>query len=801
MRALRRTTGFTFIAIAILAVGIAANTIVFSVINGVMLRPLPYQDPDRLTMLNWYSSGKLISQDVSASTFFLLQKRAHFFDRLAALTVVDVGLNLSGAAKSQYVKGFRVSIDYFRVLDFAPALGRTFSPEEEQRGGPPVIVVSHDLWVRHLDKDPSAIGRIIRVDGELFTVIGIMPANFRSYPEADLWLPLQLSPATADPGNQYRVIGRLKNGVKLEDAQRELDLSQEYQDTFPVPSKAGQIRLVLNGLQSSMIFSVRRGLTLLFGAVLFVLLITCVNLGVLLTVRAAGRVREVAIRLALGSSRGRLIRMFLIESLIIGVLGGLLGIIVAKESIAYVLLLAPANSAFAHPVGIDGKVVLFTTLASLLAAFAFGLAPALKMSRANLNELLRQTTGNATSGSQQARLGSVLICAQGALTIILLTGAGLLLRSLADLHAVPPGFDSRHLWVAQISLASHRYQNASSSARLLGRLCEKIKGQPGVEAAASVTGLPLEQGLDLALQDADRPEKTVFSQYRIVGPEYFHAMGIPLIAGRSFSFGDSNRAAPVAIVNETLARQWWPKDSALGHYAGVSSTMGKLFSDSARQIVGVAADVHEFGLAPPPPPTIFVPLDQVPDATAAIANRSFLASIVVRTANGISPSEYIRGLLDSADPDLSVASVRPISEVLSASLSLRRFYTTLIIAFGVFALLLTAIGLYGLLSYQIVQRTREIGVRMALGAPRSHVVMMIVKQGVGFVILGALLGMLATPLETRILAGMLYNVRSAASIALVIAAVAVLATVAALTSLLSAIRAASIEPAMTLTGE
>ncbi|HLJ27753.1 MAG TPA: ABC transporter permease [Candidatus Angelobacter sp.] len=800
VRALRRTTGFTFVAVAILAVGIASNTVVFSVINAALLRPLPYPNPAQLTVVNWYSSGKLISPDISASAFFLLQDRARSFESLAAMSNVDAGVNLSGFGKPQYVRGFHVSGAFFATLDVALAMGRSFSLEEEQPGGSHAVVLSHGLWVQHFNQDSSVIGRQIRVDGELYTVVGIMPARFRSYPEADLWLPLQLSPATADPGNEYRVIGRLKKGVTLEDAQHELDFSQEYRLTFPLRSKADQVRLVLSGLQSSMVSDVRGGLALLFGAVLFVLLITCTNLAVLLTVRAAGRMREVAIRLALGASRACLARMFLLESLIIAGLGGIAGIILAKEAIPFVLLLAPADASFTHGVSIDGKVVLFTALASMLTALAFGAAPALKMAHVNLNELLRQTTSNATSGSHHARLSRILISAQAALTIVLLTAAGMLLSSFVGLHSVPPGFDPRHLWAAQLSLASRHYQTTSSSAQLLDQLCEKIRSQPGIEAAATITGLPLERGLNLVLHPTRAPGKTVYAEYRIVSPDYFRTMRIPITGGRSFSSGDFSHDTPVAMVNQTLARQWWPGDSPLGRYVAVNSTMDGLFSDAPRQIVGVVADVHESALSIPPAPTIFVPLDQTPDSITAFTNRTFLISILVRTANGVSPAESVRDLLNSADPDLPVTSVRPLSEILSASLSRQRFYTSLIAGFGIFALLLTAIGLYGLLSYQIVLRTREIGVRMAVGAPRFEVVFMIVKQGVGLVLLGALLGMLAVPLETKVLSTMLYNVRGATYVVLV-GAVVVLGAVSALSSLLSAVRAASIEPAVTLTAE
>jgi putative ABC transport system permease protein len=799
VRGLRRTPGFTAVAIIVLAVGIAANTVVFSIINAAMLQPLPYPNPERLILLDWYASGNLVSRDISATAFFTLQNQGRSFERVAALSYLEGGVNLSTVGIPQHVRAMRVSMDFFRTLGVQAAIGRTFNAKEDHPGGPAAVVLSYRLWDRQFGHDPLTLGREVRMDGKLVTVVGIMPQGFRFYPETDLWLPLQLSASSADPGNEYRVIARLRHGVRLDDAQQELDHSEQYRLAYPLPSKSDEVRLVAEPLQASMVADIRESLTSLFGAVLFVLLVACTNLAVLLTVRAAARFKEVAIRLALGASRGRLVRMFLLESVLIALAGGISGAILAKETIPLILLLLPSNLPFASSINIDGPVLIFTALTSLLTAFIFGLVPALKMAHTNPNELLRQTTGQVTRGIQHVRLGWILISAQAAVTVVLLSGAGLLLHSFIRLHSVPPGFDSRHLWAAQVWLASERYKTTSATAQFATQLCEKIKNEPGVEAAATVTGLPLERGLNLVLHPGNTPSRTAYAEYRIVSSDYFRTMKIRMISGKEFSSG-SVAATPVAIVNQTLAKLWWPDDSALDQYVAVNSTMGGMFSDAPRRIIGTAADVRESGLATPPPPTLYVPVEQIPDSMTAFVNRTFLTSILVRTANGASPAPYVRDALDSADPDLPLASVRSVSEIISASLARPRFYTILIGGFGVLALLLTAIGLYGLLSYQIVLRTREIGVRMAVGAPRSEVVVMILKQGVTFVLLGALLGMAVAPLESRFLATMLYNVRNTTSIVLV-SAVLVLGFVAALTSLLSAARAAGIEPAVTLSAE
>lgn len=800
LRSLRRTKGFAGVALIVLSTGIAANIIVFSILNAALLHALPYPDPERLMTLNWYVSSNLASRDISAPAFFALKNEAHSFASLAAISNLDTGVNLSAGDKPQHIRAFRVSIDFFRTLGISPALGRGFNADEEQPGGARAVVLSDALWQSRFAGDPAILGRVIRINGEVYTIIGIMPSHFRFYPEADLWLPLQISPATADPGNEYRVIARLRDGIAQQGGQQELDGSPAYRMMYPLEDRSGTVRLVLEGLQPSMTADIRQGLTLLFGAVLFVLLIMCTNLAVLLTVRAAGRTRQVAIRLAMGASRAGLLRMFLMEGMIISFVGGITGIILAKEVIPFVLLLAPANLPLANAVKIDGNVILFAAVMSIFIGVIFGIFPALKMSRSNLNELLRQNTGNASSNLQHARLGKVLVSVQAALTMVLLTGAGLFLRSFTELHGVPLGFDTQHLWVAQLSLASDRYRTTAATAQFLDRVCEQMGDQPGVEAAAAITGLPLEKGLNLILHPGEAPEKKVYAEYRMVSPEYMRTMSIQVIEGRSFSSSDSARAAPVAMINQTLARNWWGGNSPLERYVAVNSTMKGMFADPARRVVGVVADVHESGLSAAPPPTIFVPVDQVPDSIATFANRTFLTSIVVRTSNGASPLDSIYKVLGSTDPELPVASVRPLSDVVSGSLARYRFYTSLITGFGFFALVLTAVGLYGLLSYQIVLRMREIGIRMALGAGRPEVIYMIVKQGVKLVLLGASIGLLAAPVETKALASMLYNVHHATSFVF-ISAIIVLTGVAALTGLLSAAHAASIEPAVTLTTE
>src|ERR1041384_4137277 len=800
LRSLRRTQTFTCIVIVTLAFGIAANTVVFTLINAAVLRPLPYPHPDQLTILSWYGSKGVLSADISASAFLKLREQARSLQSVAAVHNVDMGVNLVAPGKSQYANALHVSDDFFRTLGVLPAFGRTFTPEEEHPGGPHSAILSYALWARDFDEDLSAIGRDVRINGENYTVVGIMPAEFRSFPGADLWLPLQLDVTAAAPGNDYRVIARLRDGVTLQDAQHELSSSNQYKNTHPLLTQVGEARLVISGLQPFIAAGIQRSLTLLFGAVIFVLLITCTSLAVLLTVRASARNQEVGIRLALGSSRGRLIRIFLLESLIIAGLGGILGLVMAKESIPLVLWLAPINFPSVTNIQIDLRVLLFTLIVSVFTAFLFGLIPALNMSRGNLTELLSQSSKTATTNVRHTRMARVLVLTQSALTFILLAGAGLLLRSFLNLQTVPLGFNFDQLWVAQFSLASHRYDTTAASSRLLQRLGAEIQNFAGVDSTASTTGLPLEKGMNLVIFPTENPENNIYTEYRIVSSDYFRVMRIPVMAGRSFSALDQAQGHPNAIINESLAKRLWPEQSALGRFIAIGSTLGGVFSDSPRQIVGVVADTRDAGLSQAPSPTLFVPLDQASDRITEFANHTLLTSIIIRTSNPAALSKQLRSTMDLADSDLSLASLRPFDQVISTSLAEPRFYTVLISAFGLFTVLLTGIALYGLLSYRLVLRTREIGIRIALGARRPAVVGLVLKEGFVLVAVGVIFGLVAAAFETKVFGTMLYNVGNSTFGVLLMAA-AVLGAVAILASLLTATRVVSIEPIVALRTE
>jgi len=800
VRSLRNSLGFTAVAVTTLTLVIACNAIVFSVVSAVLLRPLPYPNANRLVVVHRHESNGQSIGDISASAFFLVKERVKSFESVTAVYASEVGVNLAGAGAPRYVRALRVSKDFFRVSGIMPATGRDFRREDDEPNGLHSAILSYGLWQQNFNKDPEAVGSALRINSQNYTIIGVMPRNFRSYPEADVWLPLQLSPATADPGSDYRVIARLSDAFSLQQAQQELE---KVSAEFPLKylHSPGRVTFVLQGLQAFETRDVRGRLALLFGTVVFVLLIACANLALLLLVRASARNHEIAIRVALGSSWARLIQIFLTESAVLAALGGLLGIGLAKELLPLVLQLAPVSLPMSAVIDIDCRVILFTFATSALTCFLFGLAPALPVSRVGLNEMLRQTARGASASAGQRSIARVLVSAQTALTLVLVVGATVLVRNFVNVASVRPGFEPQRVWVAQVSLAAQRYQTTAPAAALLDQVLGHLEALPGIESVASVNGLPLERGLNLPVYPTDAVDKIEHAgEYRIIGAGYFQTMQIPLLQGRSFSGSDGVETEPVAIVNETLAHRWWPHTSALGHFVAIGKELGQQFADTPRLVIAVATDIHQSGLDQPPPPTVFVPMAQAPDGITAFVNKLFLTSILVRASNHANVSDQIRGVVSSADPDLSLASLRPLTEVVDGTLARDRFYASLTAGFSALALLITAIGLYGLLSYEISLRTREIAVRMSLGARHSQVASLVVREALRLVVIGVVIGGIGALFIRPILSNMVYNVTDV-TLGTVINAIVLLGIVALLASVLTAVRAASIEPMVVLRNE
>lgn len=792
IRSLRRAPGFAWIAVSTLALGIAANVIVFSIVDAVILRPLPFKNTGQIVVARWQNVQIQPQSEVSAVVFFLLKDHSRSLQNVSAVYPREIGVNLGGIQSPRYVVALRVSEGFFRTLESEPALGRVFTHEEDQPGAQGTVILSYRLWETVLGRDPQALGRVLKINGVPSTIIGIMPQNFRSYPDADIWIPLQLNSANADPGSNYLVLASLKPGVLISMAEQELDsLVKAYSVSYLSGGSSDNIRLHLERLEHLRTDKFRRNLGILFGAVVLVLLAACTNLMVLVLVRGFGRAQELAIRAALGSGRSRLLQLFLIESLLLALLGAVIGITVAVELLPLVKSFVPADLLQAGTIQVNRQSLLFGLAVSFLMAVVVGLIPALKVAGTRIQEMLRQAPRGATPSLRQTRLAQTLVGVETALAVILLGTALLLLRSFLDLEAVNPGFDPNHVWVAQLSLAADQYRTSKSSSRLVDRITEKLQPVLGVEAVGAIDGLPLERGLNLPVHPSEDPGKIVHAvEYRIVNGDYFKALRIPMIAGRSFLRSD-DAGHPVAIINQTLARKWWPGESAIGHFVRGGEEVG--LPDQPRQIVGVTADAHDTGLGQTPPSVLFVPDQQVPDSITAFVNKLFLVSVLVRTSSEQNISNNIRDAVLSADAALSIASLRPMAGVVSESLSRPIFYARLISGFALFSLLLMALGIYGLLSYQVTLRTPEIGLRVAVGATPLQIVILILKRGSKPSLIGMVLGLIGSAFLARILGAMLYNPQYV-FLHLLIGDTIFVGGVALLAILLTAARASSIEP-------
>jgi predicted permease len=759
------------------------------------LQSLPYPDPQRLTIIRWTDQPVL-----SIPAFLMMKNRAHSFSLLAAWYPFDVGANISATGSPQYVRALSVSKDFFQALGVPLEIGNPFDADQTQPNAPQTAVLSHRLWTQMLNGDRSAVGRTLWVNGKSCRIIGVMPQRFRSYPDADIWLPLQFTLGSADPGSNYRVIGRLADGVSRQQAQYELDsLAREYHSIYP--SSPRKEALIAEPLQAFLVEKEREGLGILFFAVAFLFLIACANVAILILVRGADSTRQIAIRAALGPSRSRLVLSILNESLLLSFTGALLGLILAKESLPVVLRLWPADLPFAARLAIDWRVLLFTLGVAGLSPLLFGLAPALKLSGIKIAQVLARTSRTASSSSETVGVVRVLVFVQMALTVMLLAGTMLLVRSLVNLYSEPLGFDSNHLVVGQISLATDNYQTTRSTQVMLDYVLKQLEASPGVYGAAATNSLPLDKGLNLVLHPVELPSVLDHDdEYRPVTNDFFTTLRIPLRSGRFFTPTDFTGSTPVAIINETMARRWWPSAPATGHYIQVDKQLGPQFVDAPRQIVGVVGDIHEKGLDIPPPTTVYVPINQTPDKITAFSNKTFLTSIVVRTSDGMDLSHEIHSAIQSVDPGLPLASFRKYDAVIDRSLANRRFIALLTSAFSGFAVLLAVIGIYGLLNYQVRLRTQEIAIRIAVGASRADTLRMVIQQGMKPIMFAVLVGLAGSFIIKKLLGSLLYNVRGS-SVVLILATGVLLGLVATLIGLLTAIRAASVDPAAVLRNE
>ncbi len=790
LRQLRRKPGFTAVAVVTLALGIGANTAIFSVVNGVLLEPLPYYEPQQIVQISMLYRGQPRNMDFSARQFDFWKSHAVPFQDLAATT--EVGFNLGGASRPERVRALRVTSDYFRLLGVAPAMGREFLREEDRIGGRDVAILSHALWEREFGANPKVIGRSITLDGAPFTVIGVMPAGFESPTPVDLWTTIGQVAKTIGGGSNYTALARLKPHVTLEKANSYLtSLNRSYLDEFyphhePFGKIGKIIRFTAFPYNSMITVKERVPLLVLFGAIGFVLLIACVNVANLQMARAATRNREFAIRSAMGAGRLRIVRQVFTENVLLGLLGGACGLLLAYWGLHSLLALAPTDLPHSGHIALDHRALGFTVLVAMLSGILFGVAPAFRTSRMDLSEAIKE--GGERGASGRYRLGFALASAEVALSLVLLVGSGLLLGTFIHLLHTNPGFDPHNVLSLPIWTTGPQYQSGTALANLYEDILGRIRTIPGVQSAAVVAaGLPLERGGNDYVHIAGQKDAEGFSaDYREITPEYFRTLGIPLLQGRFFTMGDSADTQKVIIVNAAFAREHLHGRSPIGEHLR-----------SGEEIVGVVGNVKSH-LDEPVQPTFFVPMAQVSYQSDQLFQGWFPTSVLVRTEqNPLALTREIETNLRKADPSLPIGQVRTMEEVLSQSIAFRRFLMTLITAFAGFALLLAAIGLYGVISYSMSRRTHEIGIRMALGAERGDVLKMVVGQGLKLVLIGVAIGVAGALALTRFLSSLLYGVKPTDPVTF-IAVSLILIAVALLACYIPARRASKVDPMVAL---
>jgi len=794
LRMLAKNPGFTFVAVLALALGIGANSAIFSVVNTVLLQPLPYKNPEQLVMAWEENSKQGFPHDTPAAANYVdWRDQNHVFAAMAAMT--DISFNLTGMGDPERIDGLRVSASLFPMLGVQPQSGRAFRSEEDRPGANHVVMMSYGLWQRRFGGDPAIVGKPINLNGESFTVVGVMPREFQ-FPTRNyqLWVPIAFdSKEAGNRGSHYlEVIARIKSGTTLPQAQAEMTtiatrLEQQY------PATNTSIGAVLTPLHEHVVGNIKPALLVLLGAVAFVLLIACANVANLLLARAAVRQKEIALRLALGASRARLIRQFLTESVLLACLGGGVGLLLSLSGLDVLKRFIPPNISQAQAIEIDARVLIFTVLMSLTTGLIFGIAPALQAAHFNLNDTLKEGGRDSAAGNRGNRIRGLLVISEVAISFILLVGAGLLINSFLHLRNVDPGFRAENVLTMKIVLPEARYPDKGRRSVFYDALIRRVENLPGVTSAAVVTDVPLTNsgnsvGVSIEGRADPAPDRIPIVITRMISSRYFKVMSIPLLKGRELNEGDKAESQPVAVISETTARLFWPAEDPLGKRIRVGS--GPNNSNPWLLIVGGVKDVRQYELGVEPKPQMYLPHAQ---------NEFFdPCALVVRTnVNPLGLAETVRRTVWEIDKDQPVSDISSMEEVVSESVARQRFSMLLLGVFASLALILAAVGIYGVMSYTVAQRTREIGIRMALGAQRGDVLRLTVGQGLRLVSVGVLIGLAAAFVLTRVMASLLFGV-SPTDLTTFITISVVLISVAALASYLPALRATKVDPMFAL---
>jgi putative ABC transport system permease protein len=796
LRMLVKSPGFTAVAVITLALGIGANSAIFSVVNTVLLRPLPFKSPEQLVTI-WGTSAhdSNSKQTDSFPDFFDYREQSRSFTAMAAYA--GAGTVLTGASEAQELHGVAVSGDIFGALGITPMLGRGIAAEETKLGAAPVIVFSHGLWKRAFGSDPKIIGQQVNLAGKKYTVVGIMPPGWK-FPiqaeQSEFIMPLEPLVASDVPrrGSHFlRLIGRLKPGVSVKQGEAEMKpiaarLEKQYPDTNTDHSVA------LVPLLEDVVGDVRPALLILLGAVALVLLIACANVANLLLARAAARSREIGIRAALGASRGRIVRQLLAESFLLALLGGTAGLFLAWWGVDVLRAIGPRGVPRITDIQVNVGVCAFTLGLAIVSTLAFGLVPALQVSRANVNESLQQGSKGSTGGLHGTRVRAFLVVSQVSLSLLLLASAGLLIKSFFNLRATNPGFDPSRLLVLDQVVPRVKYPEPDQQRRFYEQLLPKLAALPGVEAVGAANPLPFggndsASSFAIAGQPPIAPGNHPDASHLVVTPGYFSAMKIPLRSGRDFDQRDTDKSTHVVMVNEAFTRRFLPNVNPIGQHVLLDRDNGE---PDALEVVGVVADTKQNDLGAEPIPEMYQPLAQAPARRFWIVFRTATASLGGMDA-------VVRRAVQEADPDVFVANLQPMNSLLAKQLAQPRFNMLLLSVFATVAMVLAAIGIYGVIAYSVTQRTREIGIRMALGAQRGDMLGMVLRQSLTVVLLGIGIGIVASLGATRLLASLLYGVgaNDFSTYALV---VLMLAAAALLASYIPARRAMKVDPMIAL---
>jgi predicted permease len=778
LRMLWKAPGFTIIALLTLALGIGANTAIFSVVYGVLLRPLPYKDADRLIVMN-ETTPRVGAVGVSYPNFLDWREQSHSFSQMAA--VVDLSFNLSGINQPESVHGKAVSPYFLSMMGVRPALGRDFEASEEKPGTAPVALLSYQLWQSHFAADTNVMGRTIALDGKSITIVGVLPADFRTIDKLDLMVPTGVwatgNSAVKERGDRgdIAVVARLAPGVGLEQGRSEMDgIAARLASAYPAENE--RCGVGMQPIRDAFVADIRPAILVLSCAVMFVLLIACANVANLLLMRGAGRAREIALRIALGASRGRIIGQMLAESLLLASLGGLLGVALAAEMIRGLATLIPAALLSGAEVTLDGAVLLFTAGIVVLSALIFGLIPAAQLTKPDVQSELKESGRSTSATARQLRLRDVLAVAEVAVALILLVGAGLMMKSFYRLLSVDPGFTPDRVLTMEMDLRTDQYQKDPAVLNFWQQVLDRVRVLPGVENAAVGTVVPMaheHSRSDVTVEGMDSPAPGNYPHPDVhkVSSEYLTTLGVRLLRGRAFADADNENAPPVGMINAVVARRFFPATDAIGkRFAFGHPSAAK----PARwiTIVGVVSDTSLYGLENPARLEVYLPFRQ---------GASNDMNLVVKS--GIDPAALtsaIRGAIASVDKDQPIFAISTMQQLVTESVSTSRVTLILLGLFGGLALVLASIGIYGVISYSVAQRTHEIGVRMALGAERVDVLRMILAHGLRIAGAGVVIGVAASFGLTRLMAKLLFSVSAAdpltfAAVAIVLLFVAMLA--------------------------